>query len=85
VFVAAPCGFELPQAVRNFDEVADRGGWKTLPAVERGRAYAADGSAYFNRPGPRLVDTAEILACVLHPDEFGAPPASAAATPVRIR
>lgn len=83
--VAAPCGFELEQAVKNFDEIAEREGWETLPAVERGRVYAADGHNYFNRPGPRLVDTAEILACALHPDEFGAPPADAVATPVRVR
>ena len=83
--VAAPCGFELEQTVRNFDEIADREGWRELPAVERGRAYAADGHNYFNRPGPRLVDTAEILACALHPDEFGAPPSDAVSTPVRVR
>ena len=83
--VAAPCGFELGQTVRNFDEIAEREGWRAIPAVERGRAYAADGHNYFNRPGPRLVDTAEILACALHPDEFGAPPADAVATPVRVR
>lgn len=83
--VAAPCGFELEQTVRNFDEIAEREGWRELPAVERGRAYAADGHNYFNRPGPRLVDTAEILACALHPDEFGTPPSDAVATPVRVR
>jgi iron complex transport system substrate-binding protein len=83
--VAAPCGFELEQTVRNFDEIADREGWRELPAVERGRAYAADGHNYFNRPGPRLVDTAEILACALHPDEFGVPPSDAVSTPVRVR
>ncbi|MDZ7689457.1 MAG: ABC transporter substrate-binding protein [Halobacteriales archaeon] len=83
--VAAPCGFELGQTVRNFDEIAEREGWRGLPAVERGRAYAADGHNYFNRPGPRLVDTAEILACALHPEEFGAPPSDAMATPVRVR
>ena len=83
--VAAPCGFEITQTVENFDEVAGRDGWEAIPAVERGRAYAADGNAYFNRPGPRLVDTAEVLACCLHPDEFGPPPADAAATPVRVR
>lgn len=83
--VAAPCGFEITQTVENFDEVAGRDGWEAIPAVERGRAYAADGNAYFNRPGPRLVDTAEVLACCLHPDEFGPPPADAAAAPVRVR
>jgi len=83
--VAAPCGFGMRRTVENFDEVAGRDGWDTVPAVREGRAYAADGSAYFNRPGPRLVDTAEALACCLHPDEFGPPPSDTAATPVRVR
>jgi iron complex transport system substrate-binding protein len=83
--VAAPCGFDLTQTVENFEEVAGRDGWAELPAVERGRAYAADGDAYFNRPGPRLIETAEVLARCLHPDEFGPPPSDVAATPVRIR
>jgi len=83
--VAAPCGFDLAQTVENFDEIAERDGWREIPAVERGRGYAADGNAYFNRPGPRLVDTAEVLACCLYPDEFGSPPADTAAAPVRIR
>jgi iron complex transport system substrate-binding protein len=83
--VAAPCGFGLAQTVENFDEVAGRDGWDELPAVREGRAYAADGNGYFNRPGPRLVDTAESLAACLHPDEFGTPPSDIAVTPVRVR
>ena len=83
VIVAAPCGFGLSQTHDNFDEVAGREGWDALPAVRRGRAYAADGDGYFNRPGPRLVDTAEVLASCIHPDEFGKPPADVAVTPVR--
>jgi len=83
--VAAPCGFELSQTVRNFDEIAERDGWSGLPAVRRDRAYAGDGHNYFNRPGPRLVDTAEILACALHPDEFGEPPGGVLTRPVRVR
>ena len=45
-------------------------GWDTLPAVRAGRAYAVDGSAYFNRPGPRLFTGLEILAEILHPELF---------------
>ncbi|MFW5983886.1 MAG: ABC transporter substrate-binding protein, partial [Halobacteria archaeon] len=85
VLIAAPCGFDLHQTVENFDEVAEREGWDELPAVREGRVYAADGDGYFNRPGPRLVETAEALACCLHPDEFGPPPSDVAATPVRVR
>lgn len=46
-------------------------GFSELPAVEAGRVWIADGNAYFNRPGPRLVESAEIVAAALHPDVFG--------------
>jgi iron complex transport system substrate-binding protein len=42
-------------------------GWKDLDAVRSGRVFFADGNAYFNRPGPRLADSAEILAEIFHP------------------
>ena len=45
-------------------------GWDALPAVASGEVYAVNGSAYFNRSGPRLVDGVEILAEILHPEVF---------------
>lgn len=42
-------------------------GWQQLQSVRTGRVYVADGSAYFSRPGPRLVDTLEMLASAFHP------------------
>jgi iron complex transport system substrate-binding protein len=74
VLVAAPCGFELDQTLENSRELTDRPGWADLTAVADGRAVAMDGHHYVNRPGPRLVDTLEHLASVLHPDLFGDPP-----------
>ena len=44
--------------------------WRTICAVRNGRVYLADGNQYFNRPGPRLVDTLQILAETLHPEVF---------------
>jgi iron complex transport system substrate-binding protein len=41
--------------------------WRRIPAVQSGRVYVVDGSQYFSRPGPRLVDSLEILAHILHP------------------
>jgi iron complex transport system substrate-binding protein len=41
-----------------------------MRAVREGRCFVLDGNAYFNRPGPRLADSAELLAAVLHPDAF---------------
>lgn len=78
VLVVAPCGFELDQTAENRADLTDREGWPELSAVREGRIWAMDGHHYVNRPGPRLVDTAERLAEILDPDRFGAPPESIA-------
>ena len=72
--VAAPCGFGLDQTVENLADLTAREGWSDLTAVRTGEAYAMDGHHYVNRPGPRLVDTLEYLAGLLHPELFGSPP-----------
>jgi iron complex transport system substrate-binding protein len=50
----------------------------TLPAAKTGRIFATDGSAYFSRPGPRIVDSLELLAHLIHPELFSAPSLSGA-------
>ncbi|MFB6131206.1 MAG: ABC transporter substrate-binding protein [Salinigranum sp.] len=75
VLIAAPCGFPLHQTLEHVDELTDRDGWDALSAVRNGRAYAMEGDAYVNCPGPRLVDTLEHLAGLVHPDSFDRPPA----------
>ena len=70
VVVLMPCGFDAAQAAKRLDEISKRPGWDDLPAVQRGRVFAVDGSAYFSRPGPRLVDGLELLARVFHPEVF---------------
>jgi iron complex transport system substrate-binding protein len=77
VLVAAPCGFELDQTRENLAALTERDGFADLAAVREQRAYIMDGHHYVNRPGPRLVDTLEFLAAVVHPDRFDAPPADA--------
>jgi iron complex transport system substrate-binding protein len=72
IFIA-PCGFDLPRALQEVDLLRKRPGWADLPAVRQGRVFACDGSAYFNRSGPRLIDTLEIIAHLLHPDLFESP------------
>ncbi|WP_254861642.1 ABC transporter substrate-binding protein [Halovivax gelatinilyticus] len=71
VAIVAPCGFDLAQTAANLSDLTDREGWDELTAVETGQVYAIDGHHYLNRPGPRLVDAAERLARVIHPDRFG--------------
>jgi iron complex transport system substrate-binding protein len=72
VLVVLPCGFDLERTAREMPALTGRLGWGRLQAVRQGRVFLADGSAYFNRPGPRLVDSLEMLAEMLHPGEFGA-------------
>jgi iron complex transport system substrate-binding protein len=70
VIVVAPCGFDLPRTLAELLALTDRPGWRALSAVRAGRAFAADGNFYFNRSGPMLFDTPQILAEMLHPDDF---------------
>lgn len=66
-----PCGFPLAQTRRETGDLLDDARWSSLPAFRDGRVFAIDGNAYFNRPGPRLVESAEILAGMLHPRALG--------------
>ena len=73
VVVIAPCGFDIERSCREMTPLAAHPVWRRLSAVRARRVVIADGSQYFNRPGPRVVETAEILAEVLHPGrcDFG--------------
>lgn len=68
--VVMPCGFDLERTATEAARLADVPGWGQLRAVRDGRVFLTDGHAYFNRPGPRLADSVEILAEMLHPDRF---------------
>ena len=68
VIVLMPCGFSLERTVEEYQRIGFFPGWSELPAIRNCELYAVDGSAYFNRSGPRLVDGVEILAEILHPD-----------------
>ncbi|WP_404787328.1 cobalamin-binding protein [Altericista sp. CCNU0014] len=64
-----PCGFDLEQTRRAaIADLAQNPHWQTLKAVRQGQVYLTDGNQYFNRPGPRLVDSLEILAEIFHPE-----------------
>ena len=67
VIVIACCGFTVERTLQDVVRVQAIDGWSELPAVRSGRVYVADGSQYFNRPGPRLVDSLELLAHAIHP------------------
>ncbi len=71
VVLIKPCGFELARTARELALLRTRLPWSSWPAVEAGRVFVADGNAFFNRSGPRLVESLEILAACVHPEEFG--------------
>ena len=73
VLVISPCGFDLPRTLLEAPALAQMPGWNRISAVKSGRVYGVDGNALFNRSGPRLVDTLELLAHLVHPDRCDSP------------
>jgi iron complex transport system substrate-binding protein len=74
VLLVACCGFTVGRTLEDLPILRSYPGWPELPCVRSGRVYVVDGGAYFSRPGPRLVDSLEILANALHPDRCPLPP-----------
>src|SRR6266851_4440640 len=70
VILIMPCGFDMERAAGELPTLTNRTEWKELKAVRDGRVFLADGNQYFNRPGPRIVESLEILAEILHPQLF---------------
>lgn len=73
VVLLLPCGFSPDRTLRERGLLDALPGWADLPAVRAGRVWVLDGPAYFNRPGPRVVRGAEVLAHVLHGVRAGEP------------
>jgi len=68
--VILPCGFDLARTREEAASLRELPGWGDLKAVREGRVAITDGHRYFNRPGPRLAESTEILAEILHPGTF---------------
>lgn len=68
--VVIPCGFDMQQTIAEMPTLTNAPEWELLTAVRNNEVYLADGHQYFNRPGPRLVDSVRILAEILHPGTF---------------
>jgi iron complex transport system substrate-binding protein len=73
VIAILPCGFDMPRVLEEMHLLTGKPGWGGLKAVRNGRVYVTDGNQYFNRPGPRLAESLEIMAEMLHPGrvDFG--------------
>jgi len=70
VVLVLPCGFDVARSLAELEDLDVARGMRSLRAVREERCHVLDGNAYFNRPGPRLADSAELLAGVLHPGLF---------------
>ncbi|MES2113006.1 MAG: cobalamin-binding protein [Bacteroidota bacterium] len=70
VIVVMPCGFSIERTLKEVDILLQLPGFNELKAVKNNRVYIADGNQYFNRPGPRIVDSIEILAEIINPKQF---------------
>lgn len=70
VILVLPCGFDIARSLAEMPALTTRPGWSRLRAVHAGRVFVTDGNQYFNRPGPRLAESLEILAETLHPAHF---------------
>ena len=70
ILVVLPCGFDMKRTREEMYWRTDRSEWSSLTAVKSSRVYVTDGHQYFNRPGPRLVESLQILAEIIHPEVF---------------
>lgn len=70
IITVMPCGYDIQQTLKEISTLTSRPGWQKLRAAQNKQVYLLDGHQYFNRPGPRLVDSTKILAEVLHPSIF---------------
>lgn len=79
-----PCGYHLAETVREWSRTTIPPWLAELPAVQRGAVFALDGSAYFSRPGPRVIDGIEMLAEIMDPDGFVDIAPASGWTPVQV-
>ncbi len=70
VIIVTPCGFDNARTLQEMHLIANQPGYSNLKAVKSNRVYVADGNQYFNRPGPRVVESLEMMAEIIHPETF---------------
>ena len=69
IIVILPCSFDLTRTYREMDAMLQHPDWNDLQAVQKEQVYLTDGNQYFNQPGPRVAESTEILAEILHPEQ----------------
>ncbi len=70
IIVLSPCGFDVQRILEEVHVLSSYSGWNKIPAIQSSNIYAVNASAYFSRPGPRVVDGLEMLAQIIHPELF---------------
>jgi len=70
IILLALCGYDIDRAHRDYELLRRFPGFDSIPATNSEQVYLVNASAYFARPGPRIVDSLEILAGILHPRVF---------------
>src|SRR6266567_3679775 len=70
IIVLSPCGFDLNGVMKELHVLSSYTGWDRIPAFKSSKIYAVNASAYFSRPGPRIVQGLELLAQIIHPELF---------------
>lgn len=70
IIIVSPCGFDIERTMQEMYLISDRKEYAGLKAAKNGKVFVADGNQYFNRPGPRVLESLEMLAEMLHPEEF---------------
>ena len=70
IIVILPCGFSIQRSREELASLINHPSWSSLRAVQAEKVYLTDGNQFFNRPGPRLVESLEILAEIIHPSKF---------------
>jgi iron complex transport system substrate-binding protein len=70
IIIVMPCGWDIDRARQEMPILVNKPEWQQLKAVQGNKVFLTDGNQYFNRPGPRLVESLEILAEIMHPSVF---------------
>ncbi|MGI4728722.1 MAG: cobalamin-binding protein [Janthinobacterium lividum] len=70
ILVVMPCGFDIARTLKEMDTLLQNAYFRDLQAVKNNQLFVADGNQYFNRSGPRIVDSVEILAEIINPKQF---------------
>ncbi len=70
ILLVVPCGYGISKTLEEMEILSGQDSWENLTSVQENRVFILDGNHYFNRPGPRIRESVDILAEIFHPNEF---------------